>query len=359
MSIVNKEVMAIVAIVAIILTSGVGLSLIQSSDGEDFQIISRVNTGGSGIYIKNDTKELLTPQGKLLLGGLIMGTPGVSSIQHIQLQQLAERSELKFKAYTEGERLSDDTLYYIPDLNTFSMIESNTKIDGGIIWEPQYQRVIQELCSKYSGLVLTNDIFGDHTCCVVVANQSWLNDNKDAAVKFLKGYIEGVKFVNDEMNHDELIKIAKELTKIEEKSILEKAVKNVKYKFDDDGKGDLSKLLEDNLKFSSKLRDAGHISDDKLLSVKKFVNDSIVKEALEKNENNTDDVKVKVPISVIDGDIHQIAVYVSYKKGYFEHHGLEVDFKRCSSGVKVAEMLLSGDVKIGFLGAPPAIIKLA
>lgn len=354
MSIINKQVMAIIAIIAIILTTGVGLSLTQSSDGEDFQIISRVNTGGSGIYIKNDIREFQK------FGGLIMGTPGVSSIQHVQLQQLAEFIGLKFKAYTEGERLNDDTLYYIPDLNTFNMIENNTKIDGGIIWEPQYQRVIQELYSRYNGFALTDDIFGNHACCVVVANQGWLNGNRDTAVKFLKGYIEGVKFVNDDRNHDELIKIARELTKIDEESILEEAIKNVRYKFDDDGEGDLSKLEEDIKKFSSKLCDAGHISYNKLLSVKKFVNDSIIKEALtEKDGDNTDTVKVKVPISVIDGDIHQIAAYISYKKGYFKHHGLEVDFKRCSSGVKVAEMLLSGDVKIGFLGAPPAIIKLA
>lgn len=366
----DKQVVALVAVVAIILTSGMGLFFMQSGGGDrSFQIISNVNTGGSGIYIDRNTGVSEKLDGGLdskfilenkELGGLVMGTPGVSSIQHTQLQKIAKDSGLDFKKYVEGEKLSEGTLYYIEGLNTYNMIKSDTTIDGGIIWEPLYQMVIQE-GSRYRGFASTNYLFGDHVCCVAAADSEWLKNNEDVAVRFLRGYIEGVKFIIDKRNADDLIGIASSFINIKvgddvKRSIAEAAINNINYKFDDNGKGVLKGLREGIEKLSSELCDMG--IDNGLPDA--FVNNSFIEKALVLKEDagNTGNV-LNVSVSVIDGDLHHLAAHISKEKGYFKKYGLEVDFKKGSSGVMVADTLLSGDAKIGLLGASPAIVKLA
>ena len=51
---------------------------------------------------------------------------------------------LKVKQYTVGEKISSDTIYWITNLSNYNLIAGNEFIDAGIIWEPQFQRVIQE-----------------------------------------------------------------------------------------------------------------------------------------------------------------------------------------------------------------------
>jgi len=57
---------------------------------------------------------------------------------------LAKELGLKTSMYTIGEKLQSDTLYYVTNLSNYQLIITDISINGGIIWEPQYQKVIQE-----------------------------------------------------------------------------------------------------------------------------------------------------------------------------------------------------------------------
>lgn len=135
-------------------------------DDKAYQLVSRVNSEGSGIYIdkrvldnvnstipvRNGVQFYSVDGGEYVVskdnakawGGLVMGTPGTSSIQHIQILQLAKQMGLKTAMYTVGTTPAADTLYYVTNLAAFQQIINDVSINGGIIWEPQYQRVIQE-----------------------------------------------------------------------------------------------------------------------------------------------------------------------------------------------------------------------
>ncbi len=182
-----------------------------SYDAGSFEIVGRVNSEGSGLFIKtselsstdplqrNDTNFFdaqykVTAANKAAWGGLIMGDPGATSIQHTQLAAIAANAGLEFKQYIDGTTPNENTLYYVTNLSDMGKIQADTDIKGGIIWEPQFQRVITEVAG-YQTLALTNNLFPEHTCCVVAAKHSWLGNNSDAASQFLAGYVKGVNFV--------------------------------------------------------------------------------------------------------------------------------------------------------------------
>ncbi|MBO4329557.1 MAG: ABC transporter substrate-binding protein, partial [Rhodocyclaceae bacterium] len=187
-----------------------------------FNIIGRVNNEGSGLFIKNgilDTSGALpvradngapffgegytlSVKNSKAWGGLVFGDPGASSIQHTQMATIAAKVGLKFAQYQDGMTKSGDTLYYVTNLsNAGAIATSAALIDGGIIWEPQYQKVLHEQAHAFRQLARTNDLFADHTCCVVAANHHWLQTNAQDAVKFLAGFAQAVRFINEAKAH--------------------------------------------------------------------------------------------------------------------------------------------------------------
>ena len=131
-----------------------------------FQLVARVNSEGSGLYINsnvldNPNASVLKRNGTAFFsvdgdeytvssanakawGGLVYGTPGTTSIQHIQLLTLATEMGLNVKQYMVGTSIESDTLYWVTNLANYQTITGDPTINAGIIWEPQFQRVIQE-----------------------------------------------------------------------------------------------------------------------------------------------------------------------------------------------------------------------
>ena len=131
-----------------------------------YSILARANSVGSGLYIKasavddatKDVKELtrngtkffsvsgssyvVAPENAAAWKGLIFGTPGTTSIQHIQLGTLAKSLGLEFKQYTEGQSTDGNAIYYVTNLANAEQTLSNKVINAGILWEPQYTKII-------------------------------------------------------------------------------------------------------------------------------------------------------------------------------------------------------------------------
>ncbi|MBQ3735965.1 MAG: ABC transporter substrate-binding protein, partial [Candidatus Methanomethylophilaceae archaeon] len=300
---------------------------------------------------------------KAAWGGLILGDPGVSSIQHTQLASIAKSVGLNFVQYTtEVGSLQDDTLYYVTNLANYGAIIGSTDIQGGIIWEPQFQRVIQEDAS-YTTLALTNDLFDGHTCCIIAANHNWLKSNSGDAVKFLAGYIKAVNYIveakkNGGEAYTDVINIAKSSTTGLDDGEVAAALANIDYLYADSSDGSLEQLTKDIENLAGSLKDIGAITKDYgsgSAFAKAFVDDTYIKDAVAGKASKEGTSSVKV--AVIGGDIHQLAIHVAIAKEYFKEYGLTVNISTGSNGGDIATLLDSKDVDIGFLGAPPATIK--
>ena len=165
----NSKAIIAIAVVAVVAIAGVSAFVLLGDkkdsaeyDGSAFNVISRVNSEGSGLYVDKEyvdttgdmpvrkytdtpffgTNYTLSEANKDAWGGLIFGDPGASSIQHTQLASIAQKVGLKFTQYLDGTTTEADTLYYITNLSNKGLVETNDKINGGILWEPQFQRII-------------------------------------------------------------------------------------------------------------------------------------------------------------------------------------------------------------------------
>ena len=389
----NSKAIIAIAVVAVVAIAGVSAFVLLGDkkdtadyDGAAFNVISRVNSEGSGIFVSVVTADTstdiptridngtpfwganfsLSEANKAAWGGLVFADPGVSSIQHTQLASIASQVGLKIQQYTDGMSKSNDTLYYITNLSNYGAIMGQKAlIDGGIIWEPQYQKVVQEASSEFIELALTNDLFDGHTCCIIAANHTWLGDNKDATEKFLAGYVEAVNFINNakanQTSADYLWLVDFAVNNIPglDEAEVRVALANITYLYADDDSGSLSDLKKDISSLSKNLKDLGVIKEtakfkssdaDKFADA--FVDNTYIKDVLDNKAKTDGNASVKV--AVIAGDIHQLAIHVAKEKGFFDKYNLTVDISTGSNGGDIATLLLSKDVNIGFLGAPPA-----
>ena len=388
----NSKVAIAIGVVVVIAIAGVSTFVLLGDDKKDaefdgsaFNAIGRVNSEGSGLFVKTsvaDTTQTipvrisnntpffgadftLSEANKAAWGGLVFTDPGVSSIQHTQLASIADKVGLKIVQYTDGASKSDDTLYYITNLSNYGAIEgAKANIDGGIVWEPQFQKVVQEDVD-FATLALTNDVFDGHTCCIIAANHNWLGDNKDATLKFLAGYMEAVNFINNAKNNQTgddylwLVAFAQSNISGLNESEVRVALANITYLYADDADGSLGDLKDDIASLSKDLKDLGVIKDtakfkkddaDKFAAA--FVDDSYIKDAAAGKAKTEGTATVKV--AAIAGDIHQLALHVAKEKGFFAKYNVVVDISTGLNGGEIATLLVSKDVNIGFLGAPPA-----
>lgn len=376
----DKKILAIiVAAVVVCAGAGVYFAMGQNTEDKGISVLARVNTEGSGLYLKAGEKasDYLTIDGKTVTykkeawGGKIIGTPGMITIQHMQMKELVETTlGLKFTLYREGGSIESDTVYYDAGVPNYTTFKSKTNLVGAYIWQPQYQIAVADGCV---GLILSDLMFPKHTCCVIGGTNTYIKGHSSETVDFLTAYIKSVDKMKaviatgsgDEYNA--LVNLGVTKTGLKGEKAFETvatSLKTITYTYADSStqdvlgqlKGDISTLVdkyEANKSVNYTMSDLGFKSSDEF--TKKFVNSSYLKKAIDgegKKSSNARDVKV----AVISGDIHQIAVHYGIELGYFAEYGINIVLSSQSNGAGVAVALQNGDSNFGLLGAPPLTI---
>lgn len=369
-----------------------------------YNLLARVNTEGSGIYVNEKLfngisgSDIPTRNGapfykierdeagsvvkyyvdadcKAAWGGLVCGTPGNTSIQHVQIKQLVETMGLSFVLYEAGTTPGSDCVYYINTISNYDTAMNSYKNNGvaldiGIIWEPQASRIVYEPSTEtFRTLGLTNDFFPNHTCCVLAGYTSYLSGHQDVTERFLAAYVEAVKWVQDaknptSANYDKLVEICVKSTGLSN-TVIKDALANITYVFgDNDGNGsyDLHNLKKDiadvvtanssSLKY--KMSDLGF--SNSIQFANRFVDDSYLMNAMNVDKSAISGKTTAITVSAISGDIHQIALTIGEEIGIFAEYGIKVNVSYQSNGAGVAVALQNGSAQFGFLGAPPATI---
>lgn len=387
----TKIIAAIVIVIIVVAAVGVGAYFLSQKDKDtEINVIAGVNLEGSGLYIKSNvdidtmfdfSTSIPTP---IASGweGKVFGTPGTATIQHVQLLQLVKSMGMNFSPYT-GSKSDPNTVYYVPMISNASLALGNPDIDGGSLWQPQYQKIVDDSSGKFKELALTNDLFPGHACCVVAGDHEYTSGHENETVQFLAAYIKGVNWVNaaisagaiDENNSDykHLVSIAMDIagpnftdTEIKE------ALSTVTYFYGDDSSTPLSNLggqisnLSEQLvslgaTYGKTLTDSGFSSGSDFTD--KFVDDSFLVKATQLVAEYPDGMpnvsnKENITVAVIAGDIHQIAVHVADRLGFFGEYGLNVTFALAVNGPGVATSLQNGTAPFGLLGAPPITITV-
>lgn len=407
----NKKIYAVVVVVIVIVAIVAVAVVVTGGDDDDegassdVSVLARVNTDGSGIYVKEglngeDYATIVygdepTDEEYYLGGGdtwvvfnkdawngAVFGDPGDGTIQHEQLRTIADLMGLNLVTYTTSSNPTsgDGNLYYVSGVNTYALflqnLENIPEMAGAFQWEAQFSIALVNGCDQ---VATTNEMFPGHTCCLVAGDTSFIEENYDVAVRFIAAYIESVEAMTDAIaNHvtgqmDQLMEIAinnvtmlEDMTDEEKIAAIESAFSIVVYTYCDDAtaddpladlKDDMAELADDFYASGSvtqTIEDLGFESGEEYAET--IVNSDVITDALA--YELADDVETAtITVSVLTGDIHQLAIHYGIETGIFEEYGIEIELAYQSGGPAAFTTIVNGSADFALLGAPPLTIN--
>lgn len=374
-------------VICLLLASGAFLATIDR-EPQSVSILARVNDEGSGIFIKSDRPDLdiHSPEG---WEGLTFMTPGPSSIQHMILNDIVTSPEIGMKFVQQGMQSEGKTVYWTqvaPGLMTDTMFEVNKDIDGGIAWEPHYSVALdyKKGSDSCKAVASTKEYKPDHPCCVIAANNDFLNANEDAVKRFLAGYVKSVQWINDTLEAGEgedfdyllekTIDIGTPKTSDESKQMSKttalNALENIRFTYSLANENvDLASQLEEVIETYKRLK----IVQEEVLTNAGFetsadftnhlVQGTYLDDIFENGNLKTPEElgydgggETTINVAYLAADIHQMALHIGIGKGFYEDYGIHVRLNGpYGAGGDVMNALLSKHSNLGFVGSPPVV----
>ncbi|MDR0523194.1 MAG: hypothetical protein LBG62_02060 [Candidatus Methanoplasma sp.] len=410
----NKKIIAIAAVVVLVAAGAGAFLLLNKSEKrtEEINIVTGLEGVGSGFYYKpgsiDASKLFVTDQsGAVAVDGngevkyraegwnrLVIGSPGVVSIQHIQLKTIVEiylkdqsrvdgpTKSYKLVAWREGEALRDGEVGYVVTGGAASAIEGY-KLDIGLTWQPQLAKLD---AGSYDVLVRTNELFPHQTCCLTIANQSFLQDNPGVSERVVWAIVQATEWLNaakekgksnpSDPDYLRLLEIGRGIAgpNFTTEDLIA-AIEDVEYAWGDIGysasdplskiKSDIALQTEDLSKtgdLRNTLGDLGFSSYAQYADA--LVDDSVLKRVLANGIDSKPpyDSWSEVRFVLIAGDIHQLPVHIAnallpgQSQSLYSQVG--ITFKRIdvSIGAAVISGLKANEADFGVTGQPSLIV---
>ncbi len=164
-------------------------------------VLAQVNTEGSAIVVKKDGKVKSIPE----LVDKTAVIPGHATVQ----DSLFRRALFKFK--TDPEQVK------IMVLKPPEMIGAlrTDQIDAFIAWEPYPAKAVTMGVGRI--LAASRDIWKDHPCCVLAADQRFLETYPDKAKGVVRSHVKAIDFIRQ--HREEAIKIGIKYTGMDEGTV--------------------------------------------------------------------------------------------------------------------------------------------
>ena len=173
-------------------------------------VLAQVNTEGSALVVRKDGKIQTVSE----LVGKSAAVPGHSTVQDF----LFRKALLKFKIQPDQVK--------IMVLKPPEMIGAlrTDQIDAFIAWEPYPAKAITSEVGRV--IASSRDIWKDHPCCVLAADERFLESQPEKAKSVVRGHVKAIEFIRQ--HREEAIKIGIKYTGMDEASI-RLAMENVNY----------------------------------------------------------------------------------------------------------------------------------
>jgi NitT/TauT family transport system substrate-binding protein len=258
-------------------------------------------------------------------------------------------------------------------------------IDGGVSWEPYVSDSVSN--GTAHALITSHDLWPNHPCCVVVASNSFLQDNNLAVLKVLKAHIEANRWIAQTLankdtaaglsNYTLLLNIGADFsarnTTVVGLSLQNMVLTNnltaqtISYL-----KTFTQAYIDSGIVLNNSLSQRGFASVDAFLAA--FVNTTALTQADALSPVVAGSALTNVSIAYLQGDLHQFARVVAENKtvgslsglgdrSLFEAYGIKtvkptgMPNTGYVNGGAVMTAFGQGVVDIGYLGAPPAILN--
>ena len=172
---------------------GIAPVLSSISAGVPVKVISAAQTEGSGIIV-NDAANINTAQD---LKGKTIATPGEASIQHVLLSSYLKNNGMSLDDINESAMK-------VPSIND-ALKTGN--LPAAITYQPYVS--LGETDDAIDELVDSSEIFPGHPCCVVVASDDFLKNNKDTAKDIVAIHENATNFINDQIKAEKTSEVVK------------------------------------------------------------------------------------------------------------------------------------------------------
>lgn len=245
--------------------------------GINITIVAQVNNEGSSIIVKSDINTFQDLDQK------VVATPGVASIQHLLLMDLALENGMNLAQAGTNQA---NTVYWtqIAPVNQKAALEADT-IQGAVGWEPYGSDSVLDGTAKV--LNWSSELLPGHPCCVIAVKTSFLNEHRDIVEKLLTAHVQANEWIESAManpespDHELLFKMAEEFSNRNESVVANSLdhiilTYNITPEFEDGLKQFTQVMLDLDLITEAKMLERGYSSVDDFVS--KVVDDSIINE---------------------------------------------------------------------------------
>jgi NitT/TauT family transport system substrate-binding protein len=240
------------------------------------------------------------------------------------------------------------------------------QIDAGVSWEPYCSDSI--LAGDAHVLKWSGEIWPNHPCCVLAIKTSYISANPDLVARVTRAHIDANQWILDAIadpdgtNYTLLMQMGASFSG-RSTAVVEAAVEHIKFSYE------LTDTVEDGFKeFTEMFIDLNQTSLHDYPSVDAFVTDfvdpSVITAALTVQPSAT--ILGSINMGYLAGDLHQFARVVAMNatlgggKNLYEKYGVNVVSANPAgylNGGAVMDAFAAGVIDVGYLGAPPAILK--
>jgi hypothetical protein len=239
---------------------------------------------------------------------------------------------------------------------------------------------------KYDVLVRTNELFPHQTCCVTIANQSFIQEHPDVAERVVWAIVQGAEWLNqakekgitnpNDADYQKLLQIGAGIAGPNfTTDDLKIAIEDVEYDWGDVGasasnpltklKSDVAIQAEDLYRTKDARYSATELGFNSYAEYANgLVDDSILKKVLSKGVSNkpTYTERHTVRFVFIEGDIHQLPLHIANNvlpgqtQSYFDQVGVNFERIGVSIGSAVISALKANEADVGVSGQPSIIV---
>ncbi len=173
-------------------------------------LLAQVNTEGSSIVVKKDGRI----QSVADLAGKTVAVPGHATVQDTLFRKALSKSKLS------AEQVK------IMVLKPPEMIEAlrTDQIDAFVAWEPYPAKAATMGVGR--SIATSREIWKDHPCCVLAADEKFLERHPDQARAVVRAHMKAIDFIRQ--NPEEAVKVGVKYTGMDEATI-QLAMKNLTY----------------------------------------------------------------------------------------------------------------------------------
>ncbi|HIH00900.1 TPA: ABC transporter substrate-binding protein [Thermoplasmata archaeon] len=246
-----------------------------------------------------------------------------------------------------------------------------------IAWEP----FVSSATVDGYGTILhwSDEIMPNHPCCVVVLSNDFAStpEGYELTLRFLKAHVEATEWMlsalddKDSAEYQLLVNMSVAFT-LRDAAVVEEAMEHVKFGWQME-----SAFMDALEQFTGMYVDTGVVEEGTVEArgydnvtdfITSYVNGSYLEETDSVSESPTIlNPEDPIRLGYLAGDIHQLAQYVAANSSVFggtmsmfEKYGLNVEAAAgapYTNGGNEMDAFVAGHVDIGYLGAPPAILK--